>query len=484
MGGFYLQINICGSNLDPEQMKCCLCNSNKLLINAGAGSGKTFTILGKIKYLVSYQQMNTNKILCISFTKEASNSLKNKIHNYLGYEIDVFTFHKLALNIIAKYDKNIQIASNDTLDFIINEFLYHEIKRNKFIKKYLKNNSYNNLVLLIKSFINLFKGQGMGIKDFNILFKKNKSYTNHQLLKIIFIIYNLYQEELKSSGKVDFNDMISVATELIKNKYLYKDYKYIIIDEFQDTSLLRFNLIREIINKTQAKLLVVGDDFQSIYRFTGCDLNIFLDFKNYFKDSTMLSITNTYRNPQELIRVAGSFIMKNKYQIRKELKSKIHIPKPIKIIFSKNVNTLNKLLTKLIDKEVLILGRNNNDIFKYLNKEFTIDKEGIVKNSKYDNLNVKYLTMHKAKGLESEVVILINLTNNIDGIPSKIDNHKLINLISCKSNYKYDEERRLFYVALTRTKTVNYLIIDKSNISVFVKELMREYRKDIEIINI
>ena len=92
-------------------------------------------------------------------------------------------------------------------------------------------------------------------------------------------------------------------------------YKYVIIDEYQDTSLVRFNLIKEILDKTDSKLMVVGDDFQSIYRFTGCDISLFLNFKKYFNKAKILKIQNTYRNSQELIDIAGNFVMKNKHQI-------------------------------------------------------------------------------------------------------------------------------------------------------------------------
>ena len=108
--------------------------------------------------------------------------------------------------------------------------------------------------------------------------------------------------------------MINKCTSILKEKGLNKKWKYIIVDEYQDTSLTKFYLLDELIKLTNAKFLAVGDDFQSIYRFTGCDLTIFLNFFKYFKYSKIFHIINTYRNPQELINVAGTFIMKNKYQ--------------------------------------------------------------------------------------------------------------------------------------------------------------------------
>lgn len=479
--------NVNGYYLDNEQIKAVTCNSKYLLINAGAGSGKTMTILGKINYLIKIKHINPQNILCISFTQEATTSLKNKLLKYFNYDIDTFTFHKLSLNIIRSYHQNILIANPNLLNYIIREFInYNLINKtsiSKFIKKYLLKNHLDNLIKLIETFINLHKANAKTYKDFNTYFRFNYSYTNHQILKIILIIYNLYQIELKSTNSYDFNDMINYATQLIAKNYKYKRYDYIIIDEYQDTSLQRFKLIKAILNQTNANLMVVGDDFQSIYRFTGCDLKLFLDFSKFFPNHQIMSITNTYRNAQELINIAGNFIMQNPEQIKKKLKSSISIPKPLKLVYTSNFsNSLEKILDSIDNKEILILGRNNNDIKEILNSNFIVHKD-ILLYKKKPNLIIKYLTVHRAKGLESDIVIIINLSNNINGFPTQIPNIKILKLVNeLESNYPYDEERRLFYVALTRTKTINYLLVNKKVESIFIKELKRHYIDNIEII--
>ena len=121
----------------------------------------------------------------------------------------------------------------------------------------------------------------------------------------------------------------------LKSQYQFLNYQYVIIDEYQDSSLIRVNLIQKLIKLNNAKLLVVGDDWQSIYRFSGCDINIFLNFRKYFKKVKTLKIINTYRNNQELIKVASNFVMKNPYQIKKKLNSFKHNSKPIKIFYYK-----------------------------------------------------------------------------------------------------------------------------------------------------
>ena len=272
----------------------------------------------------------------------------------------------------------------------------------------------------------------------------------------------IYESEIKSTNSLDFNDMIKVATNKVKNKGI-KNIKYIIIDEYQDTSYSRYYLIKTIKEKTKAKLLCVGDDYQSIYRFNGCSLDMFINFKKYFKHSKILKISNTYRNSQELINIAGYFIQKNKKQIYKKLKSKKHIKKPLKIMYG---NNLQKLIEKVDSNNILILGRNNYDIDKY---------------NYNSNKTVNYMTIHKSKGLEEDSVIIINLKDDILGIPNKIKDNNIINYVNkYKEEYPYDEERRLFYVAMTRTKGNLYLLVDKKNPSIFIKELTSKYNDYIE----
>ena len=440
-------------NFDKYQLKAIKEKKNTLLI-AGAGSGKTTTIVGKINYLLK-NGYNEKDILCISFTNKSVSDLKKKLNN----SIDVFTFHKLAINILNEYDSNYHLCSNNLLNDVISNYidiLFSSKKRKKKFLKYIDN--VDNFKKLTTRFINLFKAHDYDISKFSEIFKNIKK-NKPALMNLINIIniYKLYQNELKSSYELDFNDLIIEATKVIPKTAYTDKYKYIIIDEFQDTSLVRLNLILNIYKKNNSKIFCVGDDFQSIYAFTGCNLNIFLNFKKYFKHSCIRKLKNTYRNPQELINVAGSFIMKNKLQLKKTLISKKHIKKPIKIVYLKK--NLTDFL-KTINTDYLILGRNNNDID-----------------------NPHYLTIHKSKGLESDNVIIVNLTNNINSLPSRIKNDILIDLLLNNKDDVYFEERRLFYVALTRTKNNVYLIIDRHNISLFVKELIKNYKQYIEFIS-
>lgn len=217
----------------------------------------------------------------------------------------------------------------------------------------------------------------------------------------------------------------------------------------------------------------MGDDYQSIYRFTGCDLRIFINFKYYFEDASICKIENTYRNSQELIDIAGNFIMKNSFQLKKELKSMKSVEKPIKIVYYKNSKKdFEKLLNKIGNKKILILGRNNSDINNY----YKIDET---------KTDIKYMTIHKSKGLEEDNVILINMLDKINGFPNKmVDDSVLDFVLTTHDRIAYEEERRLFYVALTRAREIVYIFTKKRQESVFIKELIKNNRANIDIINI
>ena len=345
-----------------------------------------------------------------------------------------------------------------------------------------------NLKRLITTFINLFKSNNLSLTYYQTILKKIKftlnikEYIKHKyLILLIFNIHLLYQEELNNNNYIDFNDMINNTINILDKYGLKKKWKYVIVDEYQDTSLTKFNLIKKIIDISNAKFLAVGDDFQSIYRFTGCNLHIFLNFNKYFKYSKIMPIINTYRNPQELIDIAGKFVMKNKNQQRKKLMSNKHIPNPVIIYYSNDkIKSLKEILTNLYlqnSKEILVLGRNNKDIISYIDKEYK-QKNDI---HTYNNITFRYLTIHKSKGLESDNVILINVEDKLLGMPTKIKDEKILKYVNnTKDYYPYEEERRLFYVALTRTKNKTYIISPYKNESIFIKEI-KKYKGVIKI---
>jgi len=505
---------ICGYYLDSEQEDIVLDESKYLLVTAGAGSGKTLTILGKINYLIKYKHILPSDILCISFTRASAISLKEKILKEFKINMSVYTFHKLSLEILKQNNIAFEIADSNTLENIIHEFFLvivlhfdkqmkdilqsFNIKPKKNIKEqYNKFYKYNYdkiqmLERLISTFLHLFKCNKFAIENFNeFLYRTKKQIFNINKKKEITLIllclniYLIYQQYLGENKEIDFDDMIIDATKLIQEKGILQRYKYIIIDEYQDTSYIRFELIKAIIEKTGAKLMAVGDDFQSIYRFTGCDVSLFLNFQKYFPNSKIMKIENTYRNSNQLVEVASKFILKNYNQIKKNLKSNKHLEKPIRVVYYDNIKKqFLKLILKIYNdtnRSILLLGRNNNDVHMILSDELKLNEDGTIIYKLNPSIKMYYLTMHKSKGLEEENVVIINLENKLLGIPNKIKDDKILNLVNRSyDKFPYSEERRLFYVALTRTKNYVYLLVPNKGKSFFVKELLQN-KKHIEI---
>ena len=474
--------------LDKYQMKVVKNKSKNLLVIAGAGSGKTLTIVYKIKHLID-KEIKPNEILCITFTKAAANSLQTKLlkENIL---LNVKTFHSLGYQIIRK-NKSVKLVKEDALDEIIMHYLNKYSNLNALINvrflefgkgnsTVLKNNILKNTSYItyfkdtIKTFINLFKSNNYNLNNFNNFFKQNqkhnfrkKTFRHKKFLTLVKKIYIAYEDYLETYKQIDFNDMINHATDIVTKEGIYP-YKYIIIDEYQDTSLNKCLLIKAIQNKTNASLVAVGDDWQSIYRFTGSNIEIFTNFKKYFPKAKIIKLKNTYRNCQELIKVTKKFIMKNKNQINKSISSNKSDKTPIYIYYYQNNLKMawNNLASK-INTRTLVLSRNNNDVNKIsLNK------------------HMQYMTIHKSKGLEAPNVIIINLENSITSLPSKIQNSEYLMYVTSKEDdYIYSEERRLFYVALTRTENTVILFVNKNNPSLFVSELLKGSSKYIKIIN-
>ncbi len=463
---------ICGYKLDKNQKDVIFNNANNILVIAGAGCGKTLTIVGKIKYLLNIGY-KSDEILCISFTNDSVNSLKNKINKCFSKKIniEVLTFHKLALSILKENNINFNIVDDKLLIYIIDEFFLKYYINNPLLKKMI--NKYYNVKFLKKiiyRFISNFKSNNFEISDYFTFFNKNNSKIN-LFLSITLFIYVEYELEKKSQNLYDFDDIIINAKNILKNKF--KNFNYIIIDEFQDTSLIRLLLIKKIAQVNNAKLMMVGDDFQSIYKFSGTNIQLFLNLNKYIDNLKIMFLENTYRFSKELAYISSTFILKNKYQFKKNLHSNKINAKPIKLYYYKKYNELDKLV-KYIKNDILILGRYNKDIDVF----YKTDKNGYIKN------NLRYLTVHKSKGLECEEVIIINLKNDILGFPSKLKKEKELSYVTNNDLIKFDEERRLFYVALTRTKNNVYLFVSKKNQSIFVKEIKKKYKKYIEILRL
>lgn len=356
----------------------------------------------------------------------------------------------------------------------------------------------NSFITLFQTFITLMKSNNFKIID---IIEKNRSIKdefqqkrNARFIEIITPIFDKYELYLKERGEIDFSDMINKASKYIANKQFSKKFSYVIIDEFQDISIGRYELVKAIKQvNSSCKLFCVGDDWQSIYRFSGSDIALFKNFENYFGHTIKSKIETTYRFHNPLINLSSEFILKNPNQAPKELKgTSLFKSTKHEIVYSNSDNqddtfALKQILEELLEtsdyleKEIYILGRYSFDINRIKNdpKIFQIDIEnGIIKYSQTNEdgvtktIQANFMTVHKAKGLEAEIVIVINCNSGKHGFPSEMSDDTVLNLLLSEADqFENGEERRLFYVAMTRAKEMVYFIADSSYKSKFIAEL-------------
>ncbi len=495
--------------LDKNQREIVLNDEDYCLVIAGAGAGKTTTIAAKVKYLVEKKNIIPQEILIISFTNKAVDELKDKLNKNLNIPCPISTFHSIGFNILnTKLKNKINIVESSKIFDIISNYINNNILNDNNYKNSLKTLfpsyidiledekiSFDRLFFLICRFISNFKTNGYLENYFDELIKLTRNERNKLFLQICKSCYIKYQNYLYKNNMIDFEDMINESAKILTNNNINLKYKYIIVDEYQDISKQRFNLINNLHKLCNAKIIAVGDDWQSIYAFSGSDINLFTDFTKMVGYAKQLKILNTYRNSQEIIDIAGNFIQKNKFQITKKLKSNKTIKNPI-IIYTFNnkksnydlefSKTLQKILEQIIKyneyenksyySSILLLGRFNHDLKNLLNtKLFKYENTKIIC-KKYPLLNITFMTAHASKGLGYDNVIIINSKNEKYGFPSKIEDDVILSYVIKKDiSIDYAEERRLFYVAMTRTKNRVYFITPEDNPSAFLIEIKNNY---------
>lgn len=366
------------------------------------------------------------------------------------------------------------------------------------------------MINLIDRFISNFKTCGYQVEKFDEWKDATNNVRSKLFLSICKECYLEYERYLNKNGAIDFADMINKSALLLRNSKEVAgkiNFKYIIVDEYQDISRQRFDLVSALHDISAAKIIAVGDDWQSIYAFSGSDIKLFTKFEDIMGYAELLKITKTYRNSQEVIDIAGNFIQKNSAQIRKSLKSSKTIKDPV-IIYtytskrrehskdSKNGSTY--ALAKAVETAIVQIidfakqeQNNKKDISILLLGRFGFDGKNLersglfeyqdygskVKCLAYPQVKISFMTVHASKGLGYDNVIVINGKNETYGFPSKIEDDVVLNYVTEKDDsIDSAEERRLFYVAMTRTKNRVYFIAPEENPSEFLLEIKHDYK--------
>ncbi len=324
---------------------------------------------------------------------------------------------------------------------------------------------------LLSQLLGLLKSAFVTVQD---LVNKATQHEDHERLlaatQLFEPIYIAYQQHLTDTQTIDFDDMIGNAISYIESDRYLSNFTHILVDEFQDISATRARMIKALLaQRPESTLFCVGDDWQAIYQFTGSDVSITKQFEQHFDIAATSVLDTTFRFNNKIGDVASSFVMQNPAQINKQIQS-FHQVQQAAVSLLKTANNnagVEEALSLINDKvktsaSVLILVR------------FSHDRPDIsrLKNN-YPKLQLKIMTAHGSKGKEADYVIILGLQKGKFGFPSeKISNTLLDMVLPIADTYAHAEERRLFYVALTRAKHHVYLISDGNNTSDFVRELI------------
>ena len=479
--------------LDREQRKAIYDPARFSLTVAGAGSGKTTTILGKILYLLQSGFASPPEILVLSFTHDSATELRERFlrEHYQAFadqillgkfpppNVTIETFHSLALKMLRKLWPDFSVTTNKVDD----EQSVLEITDDLVSDS----DELTMQTSIIREFLDLHE-----LDSATLSLIANK-FSSPDYGKLFLTVSEKYQRELSSlleNHQTTFSGLIKLAIRYLRSGQIKTQFRYIIVDEYQDLSALRQEFLHLLIESSQANLFAVGDDWQAIYGFSGSRVDFTLNFRKFWGDFSLHRISKTYRFGPTLARLSSNFIMQDHAQIRKQIRSqKEDSLEPVVEICGDSERIDLEVLTHYFESlpeysSILLLGRFNVDRFRLAHcSKFKITSDGIEFCPRPD-LKIRFLTVHQSKGLEADYVILLNNRKAKLGFPAHVKDPPLkTELMKIADELKLDqisanEERRLFYVALTRAKKQVILLTVDGKESSFIKELRRKFRQD------
>ena len=338
------------------------------------------------------------------------------------------------------------------------------------------NKVFSNFVSLLEQFLNVLKANNITI---DTLRERAHSVRSGVFAHIFEQIFEAYTAELDHNQTIDFHDMINKARHCVQIADLPYRYKYIIVDEFQDISDNRLGLIQDLRALTpHSRLFAVGDDWQSIYRFTGTDISVITSLASRVGATARIDLDITFRYPQNLLDATAGFIQKNKLQLSKSIRAHVGVGNtpPIWIMYQDGDDL--PASTEVALEQILAhiaLGNGGRTTTVFLIGRYHFDRPDnfgdIQASCLLSNIEIEFLTAHASKGREADYVVIIGMVSGTYGFPSNIaDDPVMAMVLPMPELYPHAEERRLFYVAMTRAKQRVYLIAPQDRASPFIVE--------------
>ena len=440
------------SQLSYEQVNAVRYIDGSSIISAGAGSGKARVLTYKVAYLISKGVPQSN-ILALTFTNKAANEMKERIINLLFNqsltELWMGTFHSIFLRILRENNDYLKSSYNLSKKFLIydqkSKYIVLETIIEKYISEYKEAKRNNNLFLIqkilsgISDDISKIKNEGKSLEeclnDDNLIF-------NHSLKEQLKNIYKDYCQICLNSNAIDFDDILLFTykmlsdNEEIANKYR-KKFKYILVDEYQDTNAIQFNIIDLIYDKNN-KICVVGDDAQCIYSFRGSKIENIQKFRKKYSP-VEFKLTVNYRSTKTIVEAANKLIQNNEGQSYKILiaNSEKNILKEnkIKILSSEdNIKEARKVIEKIIDLRNKNEIENNWSSFAIL---YRVHKQAEPFETILKNSNIPYEIVGKINFLEKDIIsLIISYLRIIINENDNISLQKIFNLSFTNINQK------------------------------------------------
>jgi len=314
-------------DLNPAQRQAAITTKGPILMLAGAGSGKTKTLTYRIAYLLKTKTTTGEQILAVTFTNKAAEEIKSRLANLLGrdYQLPYLgTFHSIAVKILRREAHHLGYRR----DFVICD-QSDQISLIKVIEKHLGMDPKRLMPQTVLAMISSAKSELVTPADYTRL-------ISSELMEAVAKIYHQYQLELKKANLFDFDDLITQTVELFSQKpeilrRYSNQFKYILIDEYQDTNYAQYQLVNMLASKHQ-NICVVGDDWQSIYAFRGANYQNILNFKKDYPRAKVIKLEQNYRSTQNILDAAHHVITKNLSRSQKRLWTKIKSKEKVKLV--------------------------------------------------------------------------------------------------------------------------------------------------------
>ncbi|TNH41993.1 DNA helicase IV [Photorhabdus luminescens] len=481
------------SPLNLAQSLAVVNGENSVLVLAGAGSGKTSVLVARAGWLLLLQQVIPEQILLLVFDNQAVSEMNERIHIRLGVnDIKVKTFHALALHIIQQGSNKVpKISELETdeqkrRDFLIKhwqqqcsdkkaqakgwrECLTEELKWEVPEGEFWHDEQLaNRLSDRLERWLDLMRIHGGSQKA--MIEQTQEEYLDRfqKSIRLMGPLLKAWKSALKTEGAVDYSGLVHQAVNILDKGRFISPWKHILVDEFQDISPLGAKLLTALrAQNSQGCLFAVGDDWQAIYRFNGAEPMLTTAFADYFGKDAECVLDISYRFNDRIGEVANAFVQQNPDQLRKPLNSLIKGNKKSIVILPEDQleSLLNKMSGYVTEQEtILLLAR-----YHYLKPEL-LKKAA----TRWPKLKIEFMTVHASKGRQADYVIILGLHQGQDGLPAPARESVIERvLLPPLEDFPDAEERRLLYVALTRAKKQVWLMQDKMNPSVFVRQLER-----------